>query len=263
MEQQPQRSPVVIPVGPQPVQIEEEQERAVEEQPPRSPIIHIDPQPVQQVDQEPPLVREEERQPQVLNNNSLFNLPGFSRAPNSARSCIFYGCENMSRQRIAESVKMKLIMEYNYYIPPEARVCHDHSLTDSWQILLDSPNRRFDFHPQYTLNIIQLLKKYNNRNLDFETIEDFDEAELRYWTGRTLNEFLQILQETPSLFLSTRKPKTTLGVYLAKLRTGEADDRLASIFKMTRQNLEKNKYRKTMLNCRIRSTSFGIRSYQS
>ncbi|KOB74803.1 Uncharacterized protein OBRU01_07132, partial [Operophtera brumata] len=58
-------------------------------------------------------------------------------------------------------------------------------------------------------------------------------------TCRTRDEFLRVLEETPSLSIKTRKSKTALGIYLAKIRTGEADDRLCSIFHMTRQNVER------------------------
>lgn len=200
---------------------------------------------------------------QNLGMNVQFNLTGYSRGPNSGRSCIFHSCENTSRHRIAETIKMKMIMDYNYYIPPEARVCTEHMHTDSWAVLLNAPNQRFDFNPHHMLNIIQLLKQYNNRLLNFEEVENLDEAELHYWTGRTLPQFLNILEQTPSLSSRSQRPRTTLGVYLVKIRTGEPDDRLASIFHMTRQNIEKKiKNGKTVFKGRFCATTFRFQPYK-
>lgn len=106
---------------------------------------------------------EDNQNPPQLNADVSFSLPGYSRAPNSGRSCIFYGCINTTRQRIPESVKMKMAVEHDHYIPPEARVCHIHASTDNWQILLDSPNRQFNFNPRYTLEMLKLVKKASNR----------------------------------------------------------------------------------------------------
>lgn len=56
----------------------------------------------------------------------------------------------------------------------------------------------------------------------------------------TKNEFNMILNETPSLHNRSKRPATVLGMYLTKIRTGECDNRLATMFNISRRTLERD-----------------------
>lgn len=66
------------------------------------------------------------------------------------------------------------------------------------------------------------------------------DAEMHLWTGRTYDEFEAILEQTPSLSETCNQPKTALGIYLTKLRTGDSDERLATLFNISRRKLERS-----------------------
>ncbi|CAH2092973.1 unnamed protein product [Euphydryas editha] len=68
---------------------------------------------------------------------------------------------------------------------------------------------------------------------------DEQDQELHFWTGLTLEKFDAILAETPSLSERARNPRTILGVYVTKLRSGEPNERLATLFKTSRRELER------------------------
>lgn len=57
--------------------------------------------------------------------------------------------------------------------------------------------------------------------LHFENVDQIDEDELCFWTGRTRQEFLTVLSETPSLN-AINKLQPALAIFLAKLTTGES-----------------------------------------
>lgn len=72
---------------------------------------------------------------------------------------------------------------------------------------------------------------------DFNDRGALSDEEMHFWTGRNNEQFDSILE--PSLIQECRNPGTALGIYLTKLRTGDSNERLASLFNMTRQNLER------------------------
>ncbi|KOB67974.1 Vacuolar protein sorting-associated protein 13C [Operophtera brumata] len=60
---------------------------------------------------------------------------------------------------------------------------------------------------------------------------------LHFGTDISHQQFINIMDETPSL-QEYSNGKTMLGIYLCKLRSGEPNRRLASIFGMPRQTLQ-------------------------
>ncbi|CAH2101152.1 unnamed protein product [Euphydryas editha] len=74
--------------------------------------------------------------------------------------------------------------------------------------------------------------------LDFNARGAVSDEEMHFWTGRNNEQFDCILEQTPSLIQGCRNPRTALSIYLTKMRTGNSNERLASLFNMTRQNLE-------------------------
>ncbi|KOB71318.1 Vacuolar protein sorting-associated protein 13C [Operophtera brumata] len=186
------------------------------------------------------LIEDREVSPPVeIQQDVTFNLPGYSRAPNTSNACMAYNCGNASRRRVPESLKLQLLLHHNYYIPSNARVCEEHFLENTWDDLPNAMNRCFNFNPDDVINVIELLKQPRNNKLDFENLTEQHASELHYWTGRTIDEFERILQETPSLTQCCRNARRALGIYLSKIRSGESDQRLGTFFHMSRQNIER------------------------
>ncbi|KAJ0181193.1 hypothetical protein K1T71_003278 [Dendrolimus kikuchii] len=170
----------------------------------------------------------------------FISVQGYSRAPNTARRCIFQNCRNMATQAVPLYVKFHLLHTKNFYIPPLARVCHLHLQRNDWEEL-NTQRVMHEFNNTHVLDIINLYKwSLERRNLlDFENINSVDGNELHFCTGVTKNQFNTVLQLTPSLHNGTESPALALGIYLTKIRTGEPDERLLTKFKMSRRTLER------------------------
>lgn len=64
-------------------------------------------------------------------------------------------------------------------------------------------------------------------SLDFNAKGALSDEEMHFWTGRNNEQFESILEQTPSLIQESRNPRTALGIYLTKMRTGDSNERLA------------------------------------
>lgn len=102
-------------------------------------------------------------------------------------------------------------------------------------------HRLNDFNGDHLLDIIAIYRQAlaDKSSLDFENLIEIDEETLHFWTGVNHVQFNMILDETPSLRESSNTPKTDLAAFLCKIRTGEPGVRLASVFGMSRRNLER------------------------
>lgn len=58
------------------------------------------------------------------------------------------------------------------------------------------------------------------------------------WTGLSKVQFMQLLNEVPQV-LGNHGGSTALVAYLIKLRTGDSNDRLSSILKVSRRTFER------------------------
>jgi hypothetical protein len=62
---------------------------------------------------------------------------------------------------------------------------------------------------------------------------------IHFCTGLTIQQFNTILAETSSLTEASNGLRTVLGIYLSKLRTGEPNRRLATLFNVSRRTLSR------------------------
>lgn len=170
-----------------------------------------------------------------LNN---FSLGGHSRASNTSRRCIFDDCRNAPSHTVPKFIKLHMLKNHNFYIPYLAKVCDSHFRNNVWEELMLQGTHQ-DFNSDFMLDIISIYKWGPERKQDFENLDSFDDDEFHYWTSLTKNQFIAILDQTPSLSARSCHPATCLGIYLSKVRTGEPSERLATLFKMTRKTLEK------------------------
>lgn len=140
------------------------------------------------------------------------------------------------------SIKLELLVHSNLYIPPNARVCQQHLDENQWGHLIDAPNLSHDFTGEMLVDITKILQTavLNSSNtMDFENIQTMDPKILHHRVGITHNAFEQVIRETPSLQQEVTDPNTAIAIFLMKLRTGESNERLSVLFRMSRRTLER------------------------
>jgi hypothetical protein len=86
------------------------------------------------------------------------------------------------------------------------------------------------------------------RYIPIENVEEMPNHICHYWTGLTVPQFLTLQNIIPSL--NVKQPKRALAIYLIKLRTGDSNKRLGTLFDMPRSTLESlmNKVRLCLTN---------------
>jgi hypothetical protein len=75
--------------------------------------------------------------------------------------------------------------------------------------------------------------------LEFEFVEAMGDKAVQDWTGLDVAQFNQLFLALPSLNIKEKvRPKTALGLWLAKYRTGETNERLSTLVNLTRPMVE-------------------------
>lgn len=59
---------------------------------------------------------------------------------------------------------------------------------------------------------------------DFDNVDSMTTSELHFGTGFNHEEFNRLLDQKPSVSLRPHRPKSVLGAYLMKIRTGEPNE---------------------------------------
>ncbi|CAH2097765.1 unnamed protein product [Euphydryas editha] len=133
----------------------------------------------------PPPVQEVPEEPQQHNVDAI-HVPEYSRAPNTPRHCIFHNCQNTTRQRIPELVKIHKFYEYRLYIPDGARVCQEHLQNNNWAELPQNCLVTHDFNATQFSHICDMMRNALQRGsrLDFNARGALSDEEMHFWTGR-------------------------------------------------------------------------------
>lgn len=162
---------------------------------------------------------------------SRFTLPGYARLPSTQRTCIFVGCEGTTRHRIPEDIVLRLFMRYNIITSENNRICYEHLQQNVWHELAVQDNLLHELTPEHIVHTFAIMKKHISVELlNFEQYQTIDPREFHTWTGLNHDQFENLLQHTTSLDNDSKK-KTILAALLTKLRTGDSNLRLATIFK--------------------------------
>ncbi|CAG4992826.1 unnamed protein product [Colias eurytheme] len=170
--------------------------------------------------------------------NEIF-VPEYVRAPNSSRTCLYRHCRNLDLRRIPASIRLFAICNYSLYFPPSTRLCQEHLSNIIWDVLLDNVNVTNYFNAELVSDMTtMLIRGMNAHRLRFDSVTGLDAHEFHFWTGLTIEQFNSMLLETPSLAERHRHPRRVLGAYMTKLRTGESNERLATLFGMSRRTFE-------------------------
>lgn len=176
---------------------------------------------------------------QGSNDGELY-VPSYKRAPNTSSHCIFGACGNDNRRRIPKTIKLYMMTTHQLYIPQHARVCREHLESNMWDELENHCTISHYFTAEHFTDVCNIFTEgiISNKQYDFETMVGLNDDSLHFWVGLNGSEFRSIILQTPSLRAYSDN-RTILGLYLAKLRTGESNERLANLFKMSRRTLER------------------------
>ncbi|CAK1555942.1 unnamed protein product [Leptosia nina] len=162
-------------------------------------------------------------------------LPNYTRAGNSERRCIFPKCQATERIHVPTSIRVRLLCDLSYYVPPKCRICRFHLRSRMWNSLITRKANRA-FTADLIEDLLSLLKNQIGNNIDFENIEDSDEELVFYWLGISKDQFRQVLEEVPRL-KNSHRGATGLAACLTKFRTGVSDQQLSVLFKLPRSTL--------------------------
>ena len=132
----------------------------------------------------------------AVEGQGLLTIPGYLRASNTARRCIFQNCRNIVTRGVPLYARFYLLHNHNLYVPDLARACQPHIMANDWDMLANGQITHENFNSAHVLDLISLYKwGYERRNqMDFEHIEEFDDDELHFWTSLTKIQFNTILQ---------------------------------------------------------------------
>lgn len=83
------------------------------------------------------------------------------------------------------------------------------------------------------------ITKQESATFNFECIEEMPNHICHYWTGIEVFEFLILYNELP-LVGKVPSPKTSLAIFLIKMRTGDSNKRLSSLFNIPRSTMERH-----------------------
>lgn len=158
----------------------------------------------------------------VSNNSGIINLPHYKRAANTSARCIFNRCNNRSYHLIPRFFKKLMVKK--------SRVCEGHLYSNEWHILSENTATFSTFTANEVEDLIDLAKA-ESEVFDFENVAEMRDSLCHYWTSLTVSEFLMLYDSIPQM--DFKQPKRALAVYLAKLRTGESNRRLATVFDLS------------------------------
>lgn len=166
-------------------------------------------------------------------------LPEYMRAIETESRCFIEGCRRTERYRVPLSTRKMLLSQYKYYIPENNRLCDQHLVIEAWDFL-DSLRSNYvqSFTAKHIQDMMSLKEVVDTGLLHFENINDMEDHIVHIWTGLNKTQFHEMFTEVPQL---SGMPKGTLALaaYLMKLRTGDSNERLATLLKVSRRTLEK------------------------
>ncbi|GBP80290.1 hypothetical protein EVAR_37967_1 [Eumeta japonica] len=187
-----------------------------------------------ELDMEPQDLPQNPEQPSV----DVMSITGYKRSANTSNSCLFPNCRADNLVRVPRFIKSRMLVEYKLYIPPSARICHVHLTSNEWNELEELNNSSFT--AEHLKDMLDVLRDACQQSrFNFDNIESITTSELHFCTGLNHEEFNRLLEQTPSISQRSQRPKTVLGAYLMKIRTGEPNERLSSRLDMSRRSLER------------------------
>lgn len=101
-------------------------------------------------------------------------------------------------------------------------------------------NNCSDFTALQIEDLCSLLKSSANQCYSIENIIQNNSVLCKYWLGFTYYQFEQLLNEIPAISERVKSPKRSLAMFLMKLRTGDSNERIASLFNVASSTVFNN-----------------------
>ncbi|KAL4718622.1 hypothetical protein ACJJTC_009942, partial [Scirpophaga incertulas] len=155
----------------------------------------------------------------------------YKRAAASSSVCLFLGCQRPERLLVPKQIKDMLLIHKKFYVPNSARICHHHLQNGNW---MDLTSNLHDFTGVQFDIILKTLEKAAEYHLDFNNISTMAPSLCHYWLGMSYEQFDELLACVPSLSQSVKNYHLALCIYIVKLRTGDSNERLSSLFRIPR-----------------------------
>lgn len=184
----------------------------------------------------PPLPEPTAEVPILQRNPSVRVLSAIYKRVGTRRTCLFPTCPNQERLLVPSTIKEMVLLHFKLYIPLHARICRFHIINNEWDTLENTSSEFTGFEMD---NMLSIMEKAATRKIDFTNIRSLDPNLCHYWLGMDADQFEELLAFIPSLNEEVPSASVALSIFLIKLRTGDSNERLSTIFKMSRRNLER------------------------
>ncbi|KAL4710160.1 hypothetical protein ACJJTC_006457 [Scirpophaga incertulas] len=168
----------------------------------------------------------------------------YKRAAASSRHCIFSECEHTECLLVPSIIKEMLLLDHKLYIPASTRICSHHLNMGAWGELQFHYN---DFTGSQMDDMMSIMDRASRRQFDFSNIREMHPHLCHYWLGINPEQFYQLLSHIPQLTHEVPCPSVALSILLVKLRTGDSNERLSTLFRLPRSTLER--YMSKARNC--------------
>ncbi|XP_028157568.1 uncharacterized protein LOC114350796 [Ostrinia furnacalis] len=157
----------------------------------------------------------------------VMELDDFTHTSNSSSHCFVPYCTNPERYNVPISLRKRILTSQKVFVTDNARVCNEHISLYNWEFL-----EQHEFSKVFTKTEMQSMLRLSIRevesHLDFESIEQIDDVIFKYWTGLSKQNYNIIFNQI-SPAMTCKKPRTALGAYLIKARTGDSHRRISSL----------------------------------
>ncbi|KAL4720235.1 hypothetical protein ACJJTC_001464 [Scirpophaga incertulas] len=134
---------------------------------------------------------QEDNPVQTQSSGSLITLPSIRRAAATASRCIFTECDDHEKLNVPESIRRRILIDFNFYIPINARICLFHLGSNLFHELYSAQNSLNTFTAEYIEDMVFLLREV--KQFDFSHPENMDDHLFKYWFGRTKRERAKIV----------------------------------------------------------------------
>ncbi|RVE55314.1 hypothetical protein evm_000212 [Chilo suppressalis] len=160
----------------------------------------------------------------------------YKRAVATSLSCLFSGCWEQQCLLVPRVIREMLLIHNKFYVPTCCRICQHHLNNGRWS---DLTSNLQDFTGVQFDAILNIMQRAVSHCFDFENISAMAPFLCHYWLGMNAEQFDELLACVPSLLQSVKNPRLALCIYIVKLRTGDSNERLSSLFQMSRRTLER------------------------
>ncbi|RVE46560.1 hypothetical protein evm_008795 [Chilo suppressalis] len=179
-------------------------------------------------------IQEDSADEQTLNITQTVQLQTYTRAPNTARRCLFNNCKGKERFTVPDQLKEMMLCHYKIYIPPASKICAKHLAGNDFEHLEYECN---EFTPTHIDDLLSILERANKRELDFENIYMIPPELCEYWFGMSACDFYTLLLEIPNLHNLIPSASKALSMFLLKLVRKDSIRILSELFLVSRNTV--------------------------